>query len=194
MPTLLWLGSHPGARWSFSKKRRCWFHLRCCPESNAQWHKQVSEVHASLNGSSEMKSLQIKRVVTYWAFLSSYQDHFRTEFRIEANFSQKLQPSVDTQHNTTERTNRKWSSTLFHLCGIDKPQELTLELEAWCLCPLGVPPFPLLLINKHFRGKDTSVFLNSHVSWESSHHLFYCVHSYFLQSRPSYSSLHKPYK
>lgn len=49
----------------------------------------------------------MNRVVAHWALLPSYQDHFRTEFRTEVNFSQKLQPSVDTKHNTRERANRK---------------------------------------------------------------------------------------
>lgn len=72
----------------------------------------------------------------------------------------------------------------------------------------------MLLTNKHFRGKELSVFLNCHVSCsyscgESSHHLVYCVHPYFLQvtcsffqnipfqkhqskKRPSGLSDHKP--
>lgn len=144
-----------------------------------------------------MQSLQMNRGVAHWALLPSYQDHFRTEFRTEVNFSQKLQPSVDTQNNTRERANRKWSNSLFHLCGRKKPQELTQELKAWCLCPLGVLPFPLLLINKHFSGKDTLVFLNCHVlcstTVENLLTIFSTVPTLTSSKAGPHSSLHKPY-
>lgn len=126
--------------------------------------------HASLKSRHEIQILQLKRLAACLAFLGIspfLSATFQSWIRTEVSFSQKFPPSVDTLHKTTVKVNtRKWSKTSFHLCGIDKPLEWTLQLEACLFIPLEVLPLKRIwyLSLSILVVKTISVFPNWYVS------------------------------